>query len=508
MALPSMPHYWTTRRNVYEQAIVRNRNHDDHLRERWGHTADYFQRSNIAATKQTEWESEKSLKSRYESEKSLKSSMDAYQKGKDSEKKAKNLALRREKLAAMLRQERYKFEAELKGYSLDNFDRLEDMKDRVDSLRSAREEKRKNLAEEKLYEHWRQNNPDIRKIEAEQLKDHVVDKWGSQMEEFREKEEQERIEKEKFEREMEEERVAALELERQKEEDRLEEEKKWKDVLREQMFELRDREAEAERLKKEQDALQTEQWRLEDLEDERKKMESARGQREMGRMLLRQHKAQMMRRSRQIQEELEQDKRMLEALIERENEEREMLTTRREKAQADAAWMKQVIEDQLRVEKAREAELDMLYQEEAARMWEKRDAEWARESKARERLMSEVFKDRQQQIEEKLEEVQQEREESLRQREKLIAEMEIANQMTQRDLEKAEEQKEALKLDLEGQITSRQEQKLTSRQRMVEEEENEKRQEQDYEDFLQKETERMRVRGFAPKNFGRRTAWM
>lgn len=37
-------------------------------------------------------------------------SMDAYEKGKDTEKKAKNLALRRERLAAMLRQERYRFE--------------------------------------------------------------------------------------------------------------------------------------------------------------------------------------------------------------------------------------------------------------------------------------------------------------------------------------------------------------------------------------------------------------
>lgn len=36
--------------------------------------------------------------------------MDAYEKGKDTEKKAKNLALRRERLAAMLRQERYRFE--------------------------------------------------------------------------------------------------------------------------------------------------------------------------------------------------------------------------------------------------------------------------------------------------------------------------------------------------------------------------------------------------------------
>lgn len=66
-----------------------------------------------------------------------------------------------------------------------------------------------------------------------------------------------------------------------------------------------------------------------------------------------------------------------------------------------------------------------------------------------------MFRDRQEQIEEKLEEVQREREESLRQREQLIQEMEIANQMTQRDLEKAEEQKEALKLDLKGQVGGR-----------------------------------------------------
>lgn len=31
--------------------------------------------------------------------------------------------------------------------------------------------------------------------------------------------------------------------------------------------------------------------------------------------------------------------------------------------------------------------------------------------------------------------------------------MEIANQLTQRDLERAEEQKEALKLDLKGQVS-------------------------------------------------------
>ena len=44
----------------------------------------------------------------------------------------------------------------------------------------------------------------------------------------------------------------------------------------------------------------------------------------------------------------------------------------------------------MRLEKAREAELDMLYADEAARQWEKRDADWQRERKARDRLMQEV----------------------------------------------------------------------------------------------------------------------
>ena len=47
--------------------------------------------------------------------------------------------------------------------------------------------------------------------------------------------------------------------------------------------------------------------------------------------------------------------------MEKASEDHQIQTTRREKAKADAAWMKQVVEEQLKLEKAREAELDMLY---------------------------------------------------------------------------------------------------------------------------------------------------
>ena len=49
-----------------------------------------------------------------------------------------------------------------------------------------------------------------------------------------------------------------------------------------------------------------------------------------------------------------------------------------------------MVAEQLELERKREAELDLLHREEAARMWERREREWGREREARERLMSEV----------------------------------------------------------------------------------------------------------------------
>ena len=44
----------------------------------------------------------------------------------------------------------------------------------------------------------------------------------------------------------------------------------------------------------------------------------------------------------------------------------------------------------MKVEKKREEELDLIYREEARRMWDKREEEWSRERDARKKLMSQV----------------------------------------------------------------------------------------------------------------------
>lgn len=57
----------------------------------------------------------------------------------------------------------------------------------------------------------------------------------------------------------------------------------------------------------------------------------------------------------------ETDRQILSALLETEDEDQRRQIARRERAVADVAWMKRVIEEQLQLEKEREAELETIF---------------------------------------------------------------------------------------------------------------------------------------------------
>ncbi|KAK7087908.1 trichoplein keratin filament-binding protein-like [Littorina saxatilis] len=501
MALPTAPKYWTNRKGLYEQAIVRHRNYENDFRQKWTETADYFQKNNVQAAKQAEWGS--GLTSRSHQKKST----NIFQDSCEREIKAMKLKRRQERLKELLLGESKQYEAELKGFSNENYQRREEMKDRAEGLKSAREEKRKQIAEEKLYEHWQQNNPDIRQVHSELLKEHVVGHWSEQQEEAKLRAEQERREKEKIESQMERERRSALELDRQKEEERLRKEYQLKEHLRQQILELKHRETEAQELKHQLDLLMQQQWQMERVEAERAAKEEQRKKKDIGRALLRQHKTQMMHKSKLIQQDLEQDRHLLEEMINKEEEEITLQSARREKARADAHWMKQVIEDQLRLEKAREAEMDNLFQDEAARMWQQREGEWEKERKARQRLMDEVLEGRQEQIANKLEEVKRRQQESLERREELLRELEIASQLTRREQEKAQKDQEVFKHDLKEQVEERNHLERMTQLNLQQEEAEEQEADVEYQDFLRLETDRLRQRGYTPRFPGKKQAW-
>ncbi|XP_040276197.1 trichoplein keratin filament-binding protein [Bufo bufo] len=498
MALPTLPSPWHSRSRLLEKQIVRHREQEARFRNEWDMTNRYFRQSDVCSSKQAQWSSRVS----YEQ------SMNAYHREKQREEKRRNLERRREELRKLLQEERDLLEAELQELSRNRDPDIASMREKAEGLKSAREERRKKLAEELLYEQWKTSNMKLREVESSLHKKHVVDAWAEQVTEKDQEKLAEEEEKKRFENQYELARKEALENMKKQEERRRQAEKERAEVLQQQMEELQLRDLEAQKLKKEQEDLLRQQWEVEELQEERKKIEDRRKKIELGHFLSRQYTAQMKRRARMVQEELETDMKILAALISKEDEEQSLRSARREQAAADAAWMKRVIEEQLHLERQREAELDTLFREEARQVWEKREAEWDRERNARNRLMKEVLTGRQLQIQEKIEQNKRAQRESLKSREQLIRELEEFKQLTSREKKEEEELKTARKLELEAQISERRLQEREAMMRLEEEEREEKLAEEEDEYLAEQEAEIMTERGYQDKVFSRpRPAW-
>ncbi|XP_066056215.1 trichoplein keratin filament-binding protein isoform X2 [Chamaea fasciata] len=361
---------------------------------------------------------------------------------RDAEEAAARLELRRERLQRLLGEEREALAAELRERQRGGM--------RSQELRDGPGGRGRKFAEPLLPERWNKNNAEHREAESELHRKHVREAWGDQLRQ-QNKEEVTKLEEKKHENEYKIARGEMLERTRQ-EEEKCQPEKQRAETLLQQIEELKLQETKATKLKKEQENLLKQQWELENLEEERKQMEEHRRKKDLGRFLRHQCDVQLRRRAQQIQEELETDRQILSALLEKEDEDQRRQIAQRERAVADVAWMKRVIEEQLQLEKEREAELQTIFREEAKKMWEKREEEWEREKVARDRLMSEVLAGRQRQIQEKMELNRRAQEESIKYREQLIKELEEVKEGTRREKEQ-EEQQRARRRELQAQGT-------------------------------------------------------
>ncbi|NXQ74878.1 TCHP protein, partial [Quiscalus mexicanus] len=301
------------------------------------------------------------------------------------------------------------------------------------------------FAEPPLQERWNKNNAELREAESELHRKHMREAWRDQLTQENKEEGTKLVEKKRYENRYETAGEEALEGTRQEEE-----KPQLEKTLLQQIEELKLQETKATKLKKEQENLLKQQWELENLEEERKQMEEHRRKKELSRFLKHQCDVQLRRRAQLVQEELETDRQILSVLLEKEEEDQSWQSAQRGRAVADVAWLKKVIEEQLQLEKEREAELETIFREEAKKMWEKREEEWEREKVARDRLMSEVLAGRQRQIQEKMELNRRAQAESIKYREQLIKELEEAKEGTHQEQE--EEQQRAHGRELQAQV--------------------------------------------------------
>ncbi len=380
------------------------------------------------------------------------------------EEKRERIKQRQRNLKEFIEKENMELEAELKelrlasggGETERNFNRttniIETLRTKAENLKQVREEDRKKLAEEKLYQHWRINNPEIRDLDSKKLNDYIVDQWSGQISERNDYMEKERQMDSDYVRYLESEREKAEQKDAELRRLKLSRDLELKEILRQQMIELKQKDAEQDVLEREEYELNQDRIQMDRLDSERKEMEKQNSNKEYGRQLLRQHTAKLRKRAKEIQDALEFDLNILKQVASMQENQRTVDEGKRAQAKADADYMIRVLNEQLRLEKEREAEIDTMFQDEAAKEWEKRNAEWERERLAREKLMNEVLNERKQQIVEKFEIIKQKKLESIEQREVLIKDMEITQQLAQKEREKLERAKVERKQDFQSQV--------------------------------------------------------
>ncbi|XP_014666998.1 PREDICTED: trichoplein keratin filament-binding protein-like [Priapulus caudatus] len=504
MALPTLSSFWAAplvRHNVNERLLVQRREHQANQRECWDKHLGYFQRHDIITAKQNQWLSDRCYRE----------SMEAYSDSKEPEKKAHNLAERRRKLASMLQADNDQYEVEIKAaieMKQSNNGNANQMKTKADILRRKREEERKKIADDRQCDMWRRNSHNLRSMESEKHRDSVVQSWKGQITEKQEqlatKQQEEKVYEDELKRQVEEDEKKLRADSAKKKKEKLQ----IKKILEQQMRELRIKEDEAEDLRRKHERLLQDKWQLEQMEEERQELDEKRERLTFGKVLLRQHKAALRRKSKQVQEELELDRQILETLSKVDEEETERKQAMRREAEIDASWMQKVVEDQLELERQREEELDILYEQEAAHMWDKREAEWAKESQARKLLMCDVLLGRAEQIRERMQINQQLQQVAALRQEELVREMHESENDSRKITELEQKKKERQRALLDDQQKENEQVRRRSQLMSAKLEEAAKKREDEDAQLLQWEEDRFNASNYQPKCYRRRKmAW-
>lgn len=452
MVLPTLPSFLELKKVNFHQEFLKNKHTSEFVdRENKINNQKYFKDLNVTSMQHETWTSDKSFN------KSMMAYTIAMQETPESKDERKKLVqARQQKIKELFRKENEAYEAEMKriraGEKLEIPSSMNMAKSRLESIRQMKEDERRKLAEEKLYENWRLNNPELRNLESKKLNDLVVGQWKDQVKEREEAMINEKNLEFEFAHQLDLRKARDEQYEQEQRQKRKELEVELKEILKQQMIEIKQREAEEEGLRIQEAELTNERVKLLMLEEERKaKLEQARRQ-EYGQQLLRQHKAKLRKRAKEIQDELEFDIKFLQMITELNEKQKEMQMVKKEQARQDAERMIEVLNQQLRLEKEREAELDFMFQDEAQKQWDKRNQEWSREAQAREMLMKQVLDEVQKQINYKIEIINEKKKDSLLRRKELIEDMERGQALIIQEREKAERAKLELRDEFTKQI--------------------------------------------------------
>ena len=364
-----------------EEAIVRKREIGRMKNEFWDSTAKYFDRLHTQNERFSLWNSDEMAKK----------SEEAFRKSKMAETRRSNLLGRRTKLRNKLEAEESRDLENIRKIPVGAQKSLKSVREEYEKMKMKRMEEQQKEAEEKMLQHWRINNPEYRQVQCQKRYEMVQKAWDEQRVEKEKAENAEkraeeiriRVEAEKTLRKDSEEKESQREKERQIQ--------AWKEVIVQQIGALKERRSEEEKTKRILAEEQEREKKMEEVAMKRKKIEDKRKMQDLREFLTRQHRLKLLAKTSQIQKDLEEDKRLLEevtAFSQAQNE--QDIKERLEKNQR-LTWLKEVIDLQKSEEAKRQKQMEMLFSEEAEKMWHKQEAVWQKEQEARKHLMDDVL---------------------------------------------------------------------------------------------------------------------
>ncbi|KAJ3194931.1 Cilia- and flagella-associated protein 53 [Irineochytrium annulatum] len=400
------------------------------------------------------------------------------------------LDARRDRLKELLADDDHRYAEELLRQEETQGSRLEQMKARMQELRSKREEERKQVVHEKLHQRWRAECDELRHIESKVLEKEVALKRGDQL--------------------LEREEQRAIELEDKRfyddlwEKDRLRkiaheegEKARQKDmnfqttaVLEAQMELLKSQALQEEKLKQEEAALMRQEMKTREIEDERKRQRKLAEQRIIRAELDKFNKMKVEARAREIRESLELDLKIVNEFFKMDASDAESKSRKRAEQRRDMQLYREHLMEQQKIEKEREKEIEKMQKDESDKLWRIRAEKWQKEQRARDQLMREVISGRREQLQQSLDANRHRIEETRREREYVLQQLEAARRVEAADKIHKDLIAQGFKDALLAQMEAAEDRKRDERRRIEAEGYAEKIADQRYRELLEAETKR------------------
>ncbi|KAM8967692.1 cilia- and flagella-associated protein 53-like [Pelodytes ibericus] len=310
---------------------------------------------------------------------------------------------RRERLKALLESEEMEHIKEMEAMKETPLERQAMMRERTKSLRAKRERERQAIVTEKWEQQFREQCDELRSLKSHIKLNEVCTERMAQLvlkdQLNRQREEEEKLFAELWEKD----RIAKGERNEKDAKKQKELNREMLDVLHTQTAAIQAQKMEGKRLKEEEAQLLEEERRLMKMEDERALREKRQKQSQVRSMLDKSIRMKMKRISREQQEELALDMKIMDQIMQDTPDDSKEKHQRKLELQKEQHIYREYLAQQLEEEKQQEKEIDKLIEAELEKSWAKRAQQLRLEKEARNRLMKDVMDTRRLQITEKLE---------------------------------------------------------------------------------------------------------